>query len=408
MHLSMEFRKCKSIFLKIKAQRAVVLERILKASLLSQITIIVISILRIPISLHFFDVKDYGLLVILLVYWQAVVIFGETARKAWRLQESNLGSMPIFTFNRVALYWYLIVFTTASVTFGFSLGVSGFIMSSIVGCAGLIHLRYAPYAGVLELNGFYEKTNWFQLATNLLFFAPWFFACILGNQYLYLITACASFPLSSYLCKLFCSRNLMVTQLKVSQRQHKETNFAKFLSLAYISKSTYLLDPFLIQAQLGALQVVVHSIYQKFLNLYSLTPSALSPIFMVESSSGNAKNLSRKAANYLVFITLLITVILFVSADQIFDFLSAGKIASNTYLVTLVLVQGVTGSLITKVISSSNSLEQLTLRIRFSILATIASATLTYLLLPILGIGISFLTSILYSIFTFICLKKLK
>jgi hypothetical protein len=407
MHLLLAFRKYKTILMKIKAQRAEVLERILRASLISQLAIIVISILRIPISLHFFGIEDYGMLVIFLVYWKVIVIFGESARKAWRMQGFNLASMPIFSFNRVALYWYLIMSTTVSVTIGVSLGVSGFIMSNIVAGAGLIHLRYAPYAGILELNGFYEKTNWFQLASNLLFFAPWYLACHLGNEYLYLITACAAFPLSSYICKLACSRNLMSTQLKVSQRQHKESNFGKYLSLAFVSKTTYLLDPFLIQSQLGALQVVVHSIYQKFLNLYSLTPGALSPIFMVESSSGHAKNLSRKAEKYLVFITLLITVILFVFNDHIFDFLSRGKIASNTYLLTLVVVQGVIGSLITKGITSSNSLEQLTLRIRVAILGTIVSATGTYLLLPIFGIGVSFITSILYSICTFFCLRKL-
>ena len=188
----------KKFLQKLKSLRVAEVERIVATSLVSQTTILVLSVIRIPISLHFFGINDYALLLILITYWQIFVIFGDSARKAWRMEGSWLGSAPNVTFNRSALFGYLSITGAGSVIFWVQLGMSGFILSNIVALAGLIHLRYSPYAGLLELNGFYGKVNWSLFASNLLCFLPWYFSCRFGNDYLYLITVCGAYPLSSY------------------------------------------------------------------------------------------------------------------------------------------------------------------------------------------------------------------
>jgi hypothetical protein len=72
----------------------------------------------------------------------------------------------------------------------------------------------------------------------------------------------------------------------------------------------------------------------------------------------------------------------------------------------LVLLQGIIGSTITRVIQSSNSLNQLALRLKIGSIGTIASAIVTFLLLPYLGISISFITSILYSLTIYFYLRN--
>lgn len=396
----------KNLLQKIKVLRAPAIEKILATSLISQITILALSVVRIPISLHFFGVNEYATLLILLTYWQIMLIFGDSARKAWRMNRSWVGSSPKVTFHRKTLVGYLSIAGAASLFFLWQFELSGFLLSGIVALAGLIHLKYSPYSGLLELNGFYGKVNWSLLNSNLLFFIPWYFSCQIGNEYLYLLTVCGAYPMSSYLCRQSCRRNLKDLGLKVSQTQHSELNFGKYLSLSFVSKSSYLIDPFMIQGQLGAVQVVTHSIYQRFLNLYSFTPSALSPLFMVESTRVHAVNLSRHAEKYLVLITVLTTVILFAFSEEIFSFLSSEEISSNVYLVILVLLQGIIGSTITRVIQSSNSLNQLALRLKIGSIGTIASAIVTFLLLPYLGISISFITSILYSLTIYFYLRN--
>lgn len=396
----------KYLLQKIKVLRAPAIEKILATSLITQITILVLSVIRIPISLHFFGVNEYATLLMLLTYWQIMVIFGDSARKAWRMDRSWVGSSPKVTFHRTTLVGYLSIASVASSFFLWLFEMSGFLLSGIVTMAGLIHLKYSPFSGLLELNGLYGKVNWFLLNSNVLFFIPWYLSCQIGNEYLYLITVCGAYPMSSYLCRQSCRRNLKDLGLKVSQTQHREMNFGKYLSLSFVSKSSYLIDPFMIQGQLGAVQVVTHSIYQRFLNLYSFTPSALSPLFMVESTRMHVVNLSRHAQKYLVLITVLTTVILFAFSEKIFSILSSGEISSNVYLVMLVLLQGIIGSTITRVVQSSNSLNQLALRIKIGAIGTIISAIATFLLLPFLGISISFITSILYSLAMYFYLRN--
>ena len=399
-------RYFKTLPQKFQSLRVPHVEQILSTSLVSQVTILVLTVMRIPISLHFFGIEEYGILLILLTYWQIMVMFGESARKAWRLEVSWLGSVPIATLNKSALAGYLSISTVASFIFWSQLGISGFMMSNIVALVGLTHLKYSPYAGILELNGFYGKVNWHLLSSNLLCFLPWYFSCRFENNYLYLITACSAYPLSSYLCRKSCRRNLKKTKLNVPQKQHIDLRFGHFLALSFVSKSSYLIDPFMIQGQLGAAQVVAHSFYQKFLTLYSFTASALSPLFMVESARGHATNLSRYAEKYLSLITILTTLPLFVFYKEIFYFLSSGEISSSVYLVLLVLLQGIIGSTVTRVIQSANSNNQLTFRIKIGALGTIISALATFFLLPVFGISISFITSILYSLAMYFCLRK--
>jgi len=209
----------------------------------------------------------------------------------------------------------------------------------------------------------------------------------------------------SYSCKVICFRDLTKNSYKIEQSSHRESNYDRFFVITFFSKSSFIFDPFLIQSQIGSTQVVLHSLYQKFLILFSLTPNALVPLFMVESNKNRNSKRSSQAEIYLIAVTSFLAILLLVFANSIIGVLSSGKFAPDYYLVTLVITQGFIGSIITRSIQSANTDSQLNSRLRIAVVGTIVSVLITYSMLPIIGIAASFTTSTLYSIILYAFLR---
>jgi O-antigen/teichoic acid export membrane protein len=276
--------------------------------------------------------------------------------------------------------------------------------TGVVFILALIYLNVNRHVGVLEGAGKIRDVNFFGALSNIVMFPIWWFGCSSKSVVLCVSLTIAPYLLVGYLCK-FKIRKLSPEIPSKSQKIELNESFEKkFLIIILLGKTSYLFDPFLIGLQLDSTQVAIASVYQKFLIGYSVIPQAISPLVMIESHKKVSKSLVQ-TKKYLIVITLLLTVVYLVTFHGIFETLTRDTVKPIGSLFLIVLVQGITGSIVSHRIQRSLSTAQINDQIKILSITSGLSLICTFLFLPYIGIAISFVTSTLSSLAVYLIVR---